>query len=434
MQYTVEDISPVKKTVRVTVPAAEVDATLDQQVARYRQSVVLDGFRKGKAPLALVEKRYAKDIYDEAGSELINGNIAEILKELDHDPMSGINFDGEGISRGKEYTYSFTYEIMPAFDMPAYEGMAVEQDIVEVKDDEIDSVVDRVRRSMAPLKDLEEKRLPVAGDVASISFAGFDDAGEPVPGVSGEKFQVNVGEKQVIADFETLLCSILPGESGEGNVTFPDDYHSKELAGKTVTMKITVDSLQTRTLPEVTDEFAKQAGGFDTVEAMRDSVRSSYERNRTDMAKAKAQSLLLEKLLAQAEFPLPEGMVERYMANILGEQAEKLQRQGQDVASIKEEDLEAMKTSAKTEAEKYAKTQIFLLTIAKNEKLEASPQEMEATLRQMAARGGHDFGALREHYVNNNLLPALRDRILADKAMDTVYGKAAVTEVTPAAE
>lgn len=434
MQYTVEDISPVKKTVRVTVPAAEVDATLDKHVARYRQSVVLDGFRKGKAPLALVEKRYAKDIYDEAGSELVNSTMSESLKELDHDPMSGINFDGGDILRGKEYEYSFTYEIMPAFEMPAYEGVAVTQDKVEVKDEEIDTVIDRVRRSMAPLKDLEEKRLPAPGDVATISFAGFDEKGEPVPGVSGEKFQVNVGEKQVIDDFEKLLCSILPGESGEGTVTFPADYHSKELAGKAVTMKITVDSLQTRTLPEVDDEFAKQSGGFETVEAMRESVRGSYERNRTDMAKAKAQSLLLEKLLAEVEFPLPEGMVERYMANILGEQAEKLQRQGQDVASIKEEDLEAMKTSAKAEAEKYAKTQIFLLTIAKNEKLEASPQEMEATLRQMAARAGHDFKALREHYVNNNLLPALRDRILADKAMDAVYAKAAVTEAAPAPE
>ncbi len=428
MQYTVEDVSPVKKTVRVTVPAAEVNAVLDKNVARYRQSVALPGFRKGKAPMGMVEKRFSKEIYDEAGSELVNDNIAGILKELDQQPLTGLQFDGAALARGQEYAYSFTYEIMPEFEVPAYEGVALSRDKVEVKDEEIDTVIERVRRSMSPLRDVAEKRLPVEGDVVTISFAGTDDAGEAVPGVSGENFQVAVGEKQVIPDFEKLLCAVLPGESGEGKVTFPEDYHSKELAGKTVNMKITVDKLQTRTLPEVTDEFAKQAGGFESVAAMRDNVRTSYERNRAEMAKAKAQSELLEKLLSEVDFPLPEGMVERYLGNILTDRVQNMQRQGQDFSSFKEEEFEKLKAEAKVEAEKYAKTQLFLLTVARKENLDATPQEMEAALRQMAARGGHNPAELREHYVRNNLLPALRDRILADKAMDAMYNKAAVTE------
>lgn len=433
MQYTVEDVSPVKKTVRVTVPAAEVDAALDKNVARYRQSVVLDGFRKGKVPPALVEKRFEKDIYEETGSELVNSAISEILKELDHEPMSGICFEGEAISRGKEYAYSFAYEIMPVFELPAYEGIPVTQDAAAVKDEEVDTVFERVRRSMATLENVAEKRLPAAGDVATITFAGFDDSGEPIPDVAGEKFQVTIGEGQVIPDFETLLCSVLPGESGEGKVVFPAEYHSKDLAGKTIAMKITLDVLQTRILPEVNDEFAKQAGGFETVDAMRSSVRSSYEGNRKDLAKAKAQSELLEKLLAEVDFPLPESMVEQYTANILAEQAERLQRQGRDAASITEEETQVMKAGAEAEAKRHVKTRIFLLTVAKKEKLEVSSQELEAALRQIATRGGHDFARVRDHYVRNNLLPVLRDRILADKAMDAIYAKAVVTE-TAAAE
>ena len=140
---------------------------------------------------------------------------------------------------------------------------------------------------------------------------------------------------------------------------------------------------------------------------------------------------MLERLLADLEFPLPESMVERYAGNILAERLGRMQRQGADLSGLDEKAVEEMRATAKTEAEKFAKTQIFLLSIAKKEKLEVSPQEMEAALRQIAAQGNHDLKELHEHYVRNNLLPSLRDRLLADKAMDLIYDKATVNEVDP---
>ncbi len=427
MRHTVEDLSPVKKRIAVTVAAAEVDAVLDRTTAGYRTRVALPGFRKGKAPLPMVEKRFAQDIYGDAANELVNGNVGEILRELDLEPLSGIQFEGgeNQLLRGSDFSYSFTFEIMPEMEIPAYAGIGVEQDEVSVADEEIDQVIDRVRRNMAESTPVAEKRLPVDGDIAVMDFAGFDEAGAPVPGVSGEGFRVSLGDKQVIPDFENLVRTIAPGDAGEGAVKFPDDYGSKELAGKTVTMKITMKSLEERKLPEIDDEFAKKAGGFDSVTAMRDNVRESYMRNRTEMAKAKAQSLLLEGLLAKTEFPLPEGMVDRYTHNIMHERYESLARQGKDMNAMDEAELETVKAEAKTEAEKYAKTQLFLLTVAKEENLEATPQEMTAALRQIAMRGGHDIKDVQEHYARNNLFPALRDRLLADKAMDAIYNAAA---------
>ncbi|CAK7036191.1 MAG: Trigger factor [Desulfovibrio sp.] len=426
MQYTVEDLSPVKKKITVTVPAEEVDAVLDRTTAHYRARVALPGFRKGKAPLAMVEKRFSQDIYGEAVNEVVNGNLGEVFKDLDIEPLGNLSFDENEtpLARGKEFKYAFSFEHSPKITIPKYENIGVEEDAVTVEDKEIDEVIDRVRRGMAERVDVEEARLAEDNDVVIMDFEGFDENGEPVEGVSGKNFQVSIGDGQVIPDFEALAKTVKPGESGSGKVVFPEDYPHAPLAGKAVTMNIAVHSLKTRKLPEVDEEFAKKAGGFDTVEAMRENIRDTYTRNRKDMAKAKAQSLLLEKLLEKTEFPLPEGMIDRYAENIMHGRLEEMARGGQDIASFSEEDFNKMKDECKEEAVKYVKTQLFLLAIAKKEDVEASPQEMTLALRQIAQRGGHDIKEVQEHYARNNLYPALRDRIMADKAMDVIYDKA----------
>lgn len=433
MKYTVEELSPVKKKVQVEVPAAEVDAVLNQSVNRYRASVALPGFRKGKAPMAMVEKRFAQDIYKEAAESLLQENIGEILKELDMEPVAGLNLDGaeEPVKRGNDYNYAFIFEVMPAFDLPEYNGIAVEEEKAIVTDEEIDHVIDRVRRNMGTREDVTETRLPAEGDIVSMDFEGRDEEGNVLDGVSGQNFQVTIGEKQVIPDFEALVLTIMPGETKEGDVVFPEDYHSANLAGKTVRMKITVNSLATMKLPEINDDFAKLLGAFESVDEMRDNIRTSYMNNRKELSKSKAQSLLLEGLLEKVEFPLPEGLVDRYTGNILADRFGRMQRGGLDMNELDKETVDGWREEAKTEAEKYARTQIFLLSIAKKEAFEVTPQEMEAALRQIAAQGNHDFNTLYEHYVRNNLLGSLRDRLLADKAMDFIYEKAEITEVEP---
>ena len=426
MQHSVEDLSPVKKKVAVTVPADEVNAVLDRTVAQYRSRVTLPGFRKGKAPMGMVEKRYQQDVYSDAVNELVNGNISRILEEMTVEPLGELSFDGDKapLTRGEEFSYAFSFEVMPEISLPDYEGMGVDEEEPVVEEKEIDDVVEHVRRSMAERAPVEEKRLPQDGDVVTMDFAGFDENNEPVEGVSGTDFQVAIGDGQVIPDFEALAKTIMPGDSGEGSVTFPEDYGHKPLAGKVVTMKITAKSLQTRKLPELDDAFAQKASGFDSVAAMRENVKESYMKNRKEMAKAKAQSLLLEKLLEKVTFPLPEGMVGRYSQNILQNRFQEMSRQENGFANLAEGDFEKMKTEATAEAEKFAKTQLFLLTVAKKESLEASSQEMNAALRQIAGRGGHDIKEVQAHYEKNNLYPALHDRIVADKAMDIIYEKA----------
>ena len=426
MQHTVENISPVKKSIAVTIPAEEVNAALNKVVAQYRSRVNLPGFRKGKAPISMVEKRFMQDIYNDALENLINGGVSNAVRELGVEPLGGLQFSEETqpIARDKDFSFSFSFEVMPEIDVPEYENIGVEEEAVVITEEEITDVVDRLRKNMAELEPVEEQRLPQEGDVVSMDFAGTDDEGQPVPGVSGEKFQVSIGEEQVIPDFEALVRTAAPGQTVEGKVTFPQDYGHAPLAGKTVNMKITVHSLQSKKLPELDAEFAKKASGLETVEAMTDSIRESFTRNRTDMAKGKAQTKLVEDLLAKVDFPLPEGLVTHYAHNLMQDRLERMSNSGKDPAEVGEDERNALKKETDEEAAKYAKTQLFLLTVAKKEALEVSPQEMTAALRQVAMRGGVDIKQVQEHYTRNNLFGPLRDRLLADKAVEVMYAKA----------
>lgn len=434
MQHTVEDLSPVKKKITVTVPASEVDAVLDRTTAQYRMHVALPGFRKGKAPLAMVGKRFSQDILSEATNELIKANLAAIFKELDIAPLDDLSIDENEtpLTRGQEFTYVFSFELMPDITLPDYENIGVEEDEVTVEEKEIDEVIDRMRRRMAERVDVEEKRLAGDNDVVVLDFEGFDENGEPVEGVSGEYLQVFLGEHQVLPDFEALAKTVMAGDSGEGKVTFPENYSHAPLAGKTVTMKITVHSLQARTLPEVDENFAQKAGGYESVAALRESIKETYTRNRTDMAKTKAQRLLLDKLLDATDFPLPEGMIDRHVENFLRGRFEEMAHDGQETASFSEGDFNTLREEAQTEAAKYVKTHLFLLTVAKKEGVAVTPQDITMMLRQIARREGRELKEVQERYAQHNLFPALRDHIMAEKAIGILYdkasGKAAETE------
>ncbi len=429
MEYTVEDLSPVKKKISVTVPVDEVNASLSATIAMYRTSMDLKGFRKGHVPASVIEGRFKKEVYSEATQDLVNVHINEIVGELNANPVSRIDFDGGELVRGEEFKYSLSFEVLPEFELPNYEGMDVELEKVVVNDSEVDEVLDRIRSNMAEIVTLAENRPAKDGEIAVIDFEAFEN-GEAIEGIAATNFQMSLGDKQALEDFEALVKTIAPGETKEGDVTFPSDFINPEFAGKTVTMKVTVHSIQERKLPELDDEMARKAGGFDSVEKMREAVVQSYKQSRGQLCKSQSQTTMLESLLKTVDYPLPESMVEMYLENLLHELKVKTERQGKSLESLGKTMTELQEEN-RAEAEKIAKTQIFLVSAARKEGVEVSEQEVDMQLQQMAMQSGQDFRTVKDYYAQNNLLFGLRDRLLADKAMDAIYQKANIIEVEP---
>ena len=430
MQYTTEDLSPVKKKITVTVPAEECDAALSAAIAMYRTSITLDGFRKGKVPASIIEKRFHKEIYKEATTDLVNVHINEIVTESKLVPVSRIDFDGGDMERGEEFVYSISFEVMPSFDLPAYEGFEVEQEEAEVNEEEINAVVERVRSNVAEIVTVGESRSPADGDIAVLDFEAVDEKGEPIAGIKADNFQLTLGQSQTLPDFEILVKGMKPGEGAEGPVAFPADFFNPEFAGRTVTMKAKLHAIKERKLPELDDAFAQKAGGFENMEKLRDSVRQSYMKSREDLNKSAAQKSLLDSLLKLVDFPVPDSLLESHVNIIVNDLQDRLERQGKNLASLGKS-VEAVREEVRPEAEMRARSHIFLLAVAKANNLAVTEQEVDAMLRRMAMQGGQDYNTIKDYYTKNNLLFALRDRMLADKGMDEIYAKASVKMIPP---
>ena len=431
MEYNVTEVSPVETKIDVKVPAEEINAALSATTAMYRQNLDLRGFRKGKVPSSIVESKFRKQILSEAANDLMNVHINEIMSTLKYLAIAKLDVSPVELEKDKGIDYVVTFEHCPDFELPEYKGLEVEEEEALASEEEVAQVIERIRGNLAELKVVKEARLPKDGDVAVVSFSATQD-GEPVPGVRAENFQLSLGEGQALADFEALVKATMPGSDNSGKMSFPADFINQELAGKTVDMSITVHVIKEKELPPVDDELAKKAGSFESLEKLKEAISRSYVQSRQQLYRATAQKMLLDGLLATVDFPLPPALVEDQINILVQDAKSKIERQGKAPEALGKTDEELHK-DFEPKAKEITKAQLFLLKLSDKEKIEATPQEMDAYFMQVASRTGQDVLAVKQHYEQNGLIIPVRDKILADKAMEFVYSKAKVTKV-PAKE
>jgi trigger factor len=411
MDYQVEDISPVKKKVNVQVPAEEVNASLETTIALFRKDLKLDGFRKGKVPASIVEQRFGKDIYNQAGQDLLDVDAGDLVRD-------------------KDFSYSFQFEVRPDVELPEYRGLKATKRKVGVSDEMVDRMLSRMQRERSELALTDEDRNPQDGDVAVIDFAAYQN-GEPLENIHAEKFELPLGEGQSLQGFEGIVKGLVPGETGEGEVTFPDDFINPDLSGQKATMRVTLNMIKERKLPEINDEFA-QGLGYQTVQELRDGMAENIRSYLDQTERNITQKKLLDQLVSQVDVELPESLLEGQLQRMIDQRRQNLERQGKSLDAEGGEDK--VREDLLPEAKELVKAHIVLLAIAKREELTVSNQEIERHIYRQAMNSGQDPQSLREYYQKNNLMHALRDSLLADKAVDLIYENAAIEEVDPESE
>ncbi|OIO01315.1 MAG: trigger factor [Desulfovibrionaceae bacterium CG1_02_65_16] len=430
MDYKVEELSPVKRKINITVPVEEVNAALTTAVAMYRNRYEIKGFRRGKAPSSVVEGKYRSQIYSEATTDLVNFQINEALSTLGVMPLSRIDMDGKELVRDQEFNYSISFEVAPTFDLPDYEGLAVDVEKAVVKEEEVQEVEQRILNNAATVKPITEVRPAADGDIVVITFGAYK--GEEVfQGIQAENFELTLGDRQALPEFEAMLKTLKTGEKGECEITFPEDFINPAMAGQTLTMRATLHAIKEKTLPELTDEVAKRAGGFDSVEKMREAIHQSYMQSRQQLNRSVAQKKLLDQMIAKVDFPLPPSMVENHIDRLLADLEQRLDRQGKSLAALNKTP-EELRESHRAQAEEAVRSEILLLAVAKKENLEVKPEEIDVALTQVARQHGQDLLSVKQYYEEHNLIFPLKDRLLADKAIELIYARAAKTEVEPA--
>ena len=432
MDYKVEELSPVTRKVNVTVPAEEVNAALSAGVALYRHRYEIKGFRRGKAPSSVVESKFRAQIYTEATTDLINYQINEILGTLKLMPLSRLDVDSKELVRDQDFIYSISFEVAPDFDLPNYEGLKVDVEKAEVKDGEVREVEQRVLENAATVRTISEVRNATDGDIVIITFGAYKDE-KIFQGIQAENFELTLGQQQALPEFEAMLKTLKTGEKGECEVVFPADFINPAMAGETLTMRATLHAIKEKTIPELTDEVAKKAGGFDSVEKMREAIVKSYMHSREQLNKSVAQKKLMDQLLTQVTFDLPPSLVENRIDRLLADLEQKLDRQGKSLESLKKTPDE-LREGVRAQAEEAARAEILLLAVAKKENFDVTSEEIDAALTQVALQNRQDLLSVKQYYEEHNLIFPLKDRLLADKSIEYIYARAEKNEVDAPAE
>ena len=332
-----------------------------------------------------------------------------------------------GIECDTEFKCNVTFDVLPEIEFPNYEGLEVDQAKADVSDDDVNEIIENLRGRMAELTEVTEDRLPQDGDTVDVDYSGTDEEGNKIDDVQGENFGVALGQGQALPDFEALVKTAKVGEEKTGPVNFPADYPHKPLAGKTVIFTVKVNKIQTSQKPEVNEEFAQKVGQ-ESLEKMKASIVEHVSATKAQAARSEAMKKLIDGLLEKVSFEIPDSMLNARVERVVQEQAMKLQRMGLDDLR-KDQAQEEKREEAKKEALETLRPQVFLMALAQKENITVNDQEVEMAIYGMAMRAQQDYKKVSEAYHKSGLIYELRDRILADKALEMVYSKAKINEV-----
>ena len=428
MEFVVEPLSSTRKQIVITLTADDVNAAINTAVSGFQKDLSLPGFRKGKVPASVVEKRFGEDVYVRATQDKVNALLQQLLKETNLVPVSSMEMDNHAaFVRNTEFKCTIAFDVLPEIEFPNYDGLTVDQAKSDVSDGDIDEILTRLRNNFAELVEMTEDRLPMDGDTVDVDYSGVDEEGNAVADVQGENFAVALGQGQALPDFEALVKTAKLGEEKTGPVSFPADYPHAPLAGKTITFTIKVNKIQTSQLPEVDEEFAKKVGQ-ETVEKLKESIAEHITATKAQAARSEAMKTLVDGLLEKVTFDIPQSMIDARVERIINERSMRLQRMGMDDLR-KDKATEELREEALKEAMPTLRPQVFLMALAQKENLTVTEQEVEMAIYGMAMRAQQDYQKVSEAYHKSGLIHELRDRVLADKAMELVYSKATINEV-----
>lgn len=407
------------------IPAEVFDEGMKKVYSKTAKYFNIPGFRKGKAPMKLVEKTYGSEIfYEDTFNEIVPEIFEKEVKEQNLDIVSKPQIDIIEIGKGKELVFTAVVQVKPEVKLGKYKGVAVEKIEYKVTDEDIQKELEQMANRNSRLISIEDE--PVAEkDIAVIDFEGFVD-GVPFEGGKAEKHELEIGSKTFIPGFEDQVVGMKIGEEKDISVKFPEEYFSKELAGKDATFKVKLHEIKRKELPELDDEFAKDVSEFDTIKELKDSIKEKLEEENANKAKYETEDKAIQAVCDATEIDIPSGMIETEIDNMVKDIETRLSYQGLDMKSYLQMigKTEAdMRKEFEEQAKKQVKSRLVLEAVVEAEKLEASIDEIEEKVSEMAKNYGKEADELMK---NEQLVNYIKDSMKVEKAVKFVVDNAKI--------
>ena len=398
MSVKIENLEKNIVKLTIEVPAEELEEAIQEAYLSQRGQISMPGFRKGKAPRKMIEKMYGAGIfYEEAANELIASEYAKAADESDLDIVSQPEIAVVELESGKPFVFTATVAIKPEVTLGEYKGVEIPKADLEVSEEDVAAELKVEQEKNSRLVAVEDR--PVEdGDTVRLDFEGFVDE-VAFEGGKGEDYPLAIGSNSFIPGFEEQLIGAKIGEALDVNVTFPEEYQAPELAGKPAVFKCTVNKIETKELPELDDEFAKDVSEFDTLEEYKADVKVNLAKKKEEAAKNAKEDAVVDKVIENAEMDIPDAMLETQTGQLLDDFSRRIQAQGLDMEQymqITGSNIDALREQMRPQAVKRIQSRLVLEKIAEVENIEVSEERIDEEIAKMAEMYKMEADKLKE--------------------------------------
>ena len=429
MKVVTEKIGTNKVKMEITVEAAEFEKSMNVAYNKVKGKVSLRGFRPGKAPRKVIEQAYGESIfYEEAFNDAVPKAYDEAVRSEGIYPVDRPDVDIVSIAGGQDFVFTAEVFVKPEFELGQYKGVEVEKKSYPVTDAEIDANIEATRDRNSRWVDAEGEYEAKNGDKLVIDYKGTVD-GEAFEGGSADGYSITLGSNTFIPGFEDQMVGMKVGEEKDVNVTFPEEYHAENLKGKPAVFAVKVNAIQYKEMPELDDEFAKDVSEFDTLAEYREDVAKKLNETAALRAEREMESALIEKVAANTEIDIPNGMIESQIDNMVEDMGYRMQSMGISMEQYFQytgTTMESVREQYKEEAAKTVKAQLVLEKLSIEEGIEATAEEMEAEYEKLANEAKLEVEKVKEMFARDDSY--VKGRIVSAKTIDMLKANAVYVE------
>jgi trigger factor len=423
MQVNVQRLSPVLVEFDVEVAADRVKSEVEKAYTSVAKTAKVRGFRPGRAPRKVLAHLYGPRIAADVAQRLVDETYPQAISDQKLQPVNDPAIEPRKLEEDKPFLYKARVEVLPVIESVSYDGLEATRPKVEVKDGQVSERLDQLRRSHSTLQPPKEPRPAQTGDMATIDFT-LSTGGVKIDDAGATDFQAELGAGTLIPEIEAALIGKSIGEQAEASVKLPDQHPHPKLAGKTAIFALTLKDLKERVLPEADDEFAKDVGDFETLEALKKDISGTLEKHSKEESDNKVAEELVLALVRANPVPLPPSLVERQVRVTEQEILQRARSQGQKATGVGDE----LRTQIQQDSEVKVRAGLLMAEIAKKEGIQIGDAELEEGLKELAEQTGKNVAKLRVEYRDQKKREMLIGMILENKVLDIIEAKAKITE------
>lgn len=419
MQVSVETTQGLGRRVTITVPAADIQTAVDSELKKAAKTVRIDGFRKGKVPMTMVKQRYGMSVLNDVLGDLMQRNFINAIIENKVNPVGAPDYKPEQYKEGEDFVYSVEFEVFPEIELKGLESIEVEKPVVTVKDEDVDNMLETLRKQQAEWKDKDGE--VTAEDRVTVDFNGSID-GEEFEGGKAEDFVLAMGQGRMIPGFEEGVTGHKAGEEFTIDVTFPDDYHAENLKGKAAKFAVNLKKVEERELPELTEEFIKRFGIADgSIDGLRAEVRKNMERELKNAIRTRVKAQVIDGLVNANEIDVPAAAVDS--------EIEVLQRQAaQRFGGDEQQALQLPRELFEEQAKRRVIVGLLLGEVINTNELKAEDERVKVLIDEMASAYEDPSEVVEFYNKNEQLMNNIRNLALEEQAVEKILANAKVTE------